>query len=317
MKALAFDGQLKVVDRPVPQRRPGAVLIRVLLAGICNTDHEIVRGYVPGFKGVLGHEFVGRVAEADDFSLIGRRATAEINCACGVCSFCRKGLGRHCPQRTVLGIVNRDGAMAEYVLVPRENLVLLPDSLPDRSAVFIEPLAAACAILEQVDIVANNRVLLLGDGKLAILVAFVLLSTGCQLTVVGKHREKLDLLAGRQLSLLQLDEFKPQAYDIVVEATGRADGFSLALSCVRPRGTVVVKSTYAGMLSWNPTGLVVDELTIIGSRCGRFKDALAFLEGQELPFARMISSVFPLSQALDAFRASATPETFKILLDCT
>lgn len=317
MKAMVFDGQLHLEDRPVPERLPGEVLIRVLLVGICNTDHEIVRGYVPGFSGVLGHEFVGRIAEADDFSLIGRRATAEINCACGVCSFCRQGLGRHCPQRTVLGIINRDGAMAEYVLVPSENLVLLPDFLPDRSAVFIEPLAAACAILEQVEISSGQRVLLLGDGKLAVLIAFVLISTGCRLTVVGKHQEKLDLLAGRQLSLMRLDQFKPEAYDIVIEATGKADGFALAMDCVRPRGTVVVKSTYAGALPWNPTALVVNELTVIGSRCGRFEDALAFLERENLPFGRMISGVYPLNQAQDAFRASEAPETFKVLLDCS
>lgn len=317
MKALVFDGQLHLEDRPAPVRPPGQVLIRVSLAGICNTDHEIVRGYVPEFSGVLGHEFVGRIVEADDFSLIGRRATAEINCACGACSFCRQGLGRHCPQRTVLGIVGRDGAMAEYVVVPRENLVLLPDSLPDRAAVFIEPLAAACAILEQVNITADHRVLLLGDGKLAILIAFVLLSTGCRLTVVGKHREKLDLLVGRQLSLQLLDQFQPHAYDIVIEATGKADGFSRAMECVRPRGTIVIKSTYAGALSWNPAALVVNELTIIGSRCGRFEDALAFLARQELPFTWMVSGVFPLNQAVDAFRLSETPESFKVLLDCS
>ncbi|MEJ2689383.1 MAG: alcohol dehydrogenase catalytic domain-containing protein [Deltaproteobacteria bacterium] len=317
MKALIFDGQLHLEDRPVPERLPGQALIRVSLAGICNTDHEIVRGYGAGFNGILGHEFVGRVAEADDFFLIGRRATAEINCACGVCSVCRKGLGRHCPHRSVLGIVNRDGAMAEYVVVPEENLVLLPDSLPDREAVFLEPLAAACAILEQVNITADNRVLLLGDGKLAILVAFVLLSSGCRLTVVGKHQEKLDLLAGRSLSLRLLDQFQPDAYDIVVEATGKAEGFALAMDCVRPRGTMVVKSTYAGNLPWNPTALVVNELTIIGSRCGRFEDALVFLEREDLPLARMISVVFPLAQALEAFRASELSETLKILLDCS
>lgn len=317
MKALVFDEKLHVEERAVPERLPGQVLIRVCLAGICNTDHEIVRGYVPGFNGVLGHEFVGRIADADDFSLLGRRATAEINCACGVCAFCLKGHARHCPQRSVLGIINRDGAMAEYVVVPRDNLVLLPDALSDQEALFIEPLAAACAILEQVNLTADHKVLLLGDGKLAILIAFVLLSTGCRLTVVGKHQEKLNLLAGRRLSLVRLDQFRPEAHDLVVEATGRAEGFALAMDCVRPRGTVVVKSTYAGTLAWNPTALVVNELTILGSRCGRFKDALAYLEKEALPVARMISGVFPLAQAVEAFRASEAPETFKVLLDCS
>jgi threonine dehydrogenase-like Zn-dependent dehydrogenase len=242
MKAVVFDGELRVADVSAPRCGAGEVLVRVTKAGICNTDLEIMRGYVPGFKGILGHEFVGVVEEADEEGLAGRRVTAEINFACGKCVCCVSGLQRHCPNRTVLGIQNRNGALAEYVAVPRENVVPVPDDIPDNRAVFIEPLAAALEILEQVPVTASNSALLLGDGKLGQLVARVLASTGCRLTVVGKHAHKLALLADTGASAVMLGGFRAAKHDIVVEATGSPSAFGLAMSSVKPRGTVVLKS---------------------------------------------------------------------------
>lgn len=314
MRALIFDGRLKVKDVEKPVRQKGEALIRVLMAGICNTDHEITKGYVPGFKGILGHEFLGVVEDADDKDLVGKRVAAEINLACGACEFCRKGLGRHCPGRSVLGIINKDGAFAGYLTLPETNIVVVPDSISDTQAVFIEPLAAALEILEQVRIVPEHKVLLIGDGKLALLIAFVLKATGCSLTVLGKHKEKLALAKDSGINTVMLEGFIKSGYDVVVEASGNRSGFMTALDCVKPRGTIVLKSTYAEPLTFNPFQIVVNEIAVVGSRCGRFEDAIRFLNAHRIPLDSLISAEFSLDKAEEAFAFSARPDALKVLL---
>ncbi len=277
MTALVFDGKLQVKTVPKPKRGPNEVLIQVTMAGICNTDLEIIRGYISGFNNIPGHEFLGLVKEADDTSIIGKRCTAEINCSCGRCDYCRNGLGRHCPERTVLGIINRSGAFAEYICVPKENLFLVPDTLADKRAIFIEPLAAALEILDQVKINQDSKVLLLGDGKLGLLIGYVLASKGCNLTIVGKHPEKLANVTGKNVKNFLLSNHTNSKYDIVVEATGNVSAFEKALQNVKPRGTLILKSTYADDINFNPSQVIIDEITIIGSRCGDFQKAINFM----------------------------------------
>ncbi len=315
MKALWFQDHLEVRDIPAPKRLKGDVLIRVTRAGICNTDLEITRGYVPGFRGVPGHEFIGIIEEADDTSLIGKRATAEINCSCGACDFCQSGLGRHCPHRTVIGIVNRQGAFAEYIAVPVSHVVLLPDSVPDTQAIFIEPLAAALEILSQVPIDPVSRVLLLGDGKLAQLIARVLCSTGCSPTVVGKHAGKLDLLRGLPLTPVLLSDFAVSPHDVVIEATGNSTALELGLACTRPRGTLVLKSTYAAPFSFNPSSIVVNEITLVGSRCGLFTNALEFLATNRPQLESLITASYPLHRGPQAFQRSSDSQVMKVILE--
>lgn len=315
MNAVIFDGKLHIDSVPVPQTNEHEVLIKVTKAGICNTDHEIICGYIPGFKGIPGHEFIGIVKEADDISRIGKRCTAEINCACGTCEYCIKGLGRHCPERTVLGIVNRDGVFAEYVAVPEENVVIIPDNIPDNHAIFIEPLAAALEILEQVNIEKDTEVLLLGDGKLGLLIGFVLSSIDSNVTIVGKHRKKLSVLDNNNIKTALLDDYIDGKFDIVIEATGNPSAFSKALLNVKPRGTVILKSTYAGAFNFNPSPIVVNEITIIGSRCGRFSDAVDFLCKYDIPLEKLITKEIKLKDAIEAFDYSAKPDTLKVILN--
>jgi threonine dehydrogenase-like Zn-dependent dehydrogenase len=298
MKALRFEeGRLRFDDGiPLP-RRSGEALIRVTIAGICSTDLEIVKGY-SGFSGTPGHEFVGVVEESSEPSQVGRRVVGEINAGCGACDLCRSGDPRHCPQRTVLGIVNRDGAFAEYLTLPAQNLLGVPDEIPDRTAVFTEPLAAACQILEQVEINPNCRVVVLGDGKLGQLVARVLAGTGCRLTLAGKHPEKLKLaeLAGIETALLEAGV--PGGADVVVEASGSPAGLKLALETVRPRGSIVLKSTFHGTTDLDTSHIVVDEISIIGSRCGRFTQALELLSRGVGDLGALITGEFPLSMGI-------------------
>lgn len=314
MKAVCFDRTLKICDIERPQRKKGEVLIRVAYAGICNTDHEIIKGYTPNFKGILGHEFLGFIEGSDNESLIGKRATAEINIACWKCEFCKRDLQRHCLNRSVLGIINRNGAMAEYVTVPLENIVLIPPSIPDTNAIFIEPLAAAIEILEQINIQKGHRVLLIGDGKLGLLIAKVVYTTGCDLTVVGKHPHKLAILKDIGIRTVLKDSFKQSLYDIVIEASGNQAAFEFGLSCVKPRGTFILKSTYAQGFTFNPSSIVVNEVTLTGSRCGRFKEAIKFLKKHRLGLEKMISKEFRLTDAIKAFDYSAQPETVKVVL---
>jgi threonine dehydrogenase-like Zn-dependent dehydrogenase len=314
MKALRFEkGELRLVsDLDVPHR-PGEALVRVTLAGICNTDLEIVGGYAD-FCGTPGHEFVGVVEGSPHRSQIGARVVGEINAGCGDCSLCRSGDPRHCPQRTVLGIANRDGAFAEYLSLPPLNLLVVPDRIPDRAAVFVEPLAAACEILEQVEVTPSHRVIVLGDGKLGQLIARVLATTGCRLTLVGKHPDKLKLAtsAGIETALVRTGD--NDRADVVVEASGSPAGIRQALEMVRPRGTIVVKSTFRETAEIDISRVVVNEISLVGSRCGRFTKALELLSRGVGDLEPMITEEFPLAMGIEAFRRASSPGAMKVLL---
>ena len=314
MRALVFDGELHLREEyPQPVPGPHEALVRVLLAGICNTDLEIIRGYM-GFRGVLGHEFVGVVEAADDSAWVGRRVVGEINCACGECPTCRAGRPTHCPQRVTIGIAGHDGALADYLLVPLSNLHVVPDSTPNRQAVFTEPLAAALEVLEQVHIRPSERVIVVGDGKLGLLVAQVLMLTGCDLLVIGRHQEKLSLLARRGIATQGADEPARVGADVVVDCTGRAEGFALARQLVRPRGRLVLKSTFHGDNQINLTSLVVDEVTLVGSRCGPFAPALRLLEQGLVEVEALIDSEYPLAEGAAALARAGTRGALKVLV---
>ena len=297
----------------MPEVPPGEALIRVRQAGICNTDLEITRGYM-GFQGVLGHEFVGVVAECADAAWVGRRVVGEINCACGECAYCRRGLLTHCPQRTTLGIWGRDGALADYCLLPLRNLYTVPDVIPDEGAVFAEPLAAAVEILEQVPLGPSERVIVLGDGKLGLLVAQALSLIGCDLTCVGHHPRKLGILRRRGIDARLPEEIAGAQADCVVECTGRAEGFAQARAWVRPRGRLVLKSTYHGDVQADLTSLVVDEITLVGSRCGPLGPALRLLERELVDVASLVDSVYEMDEGLAAFERAATKGALKVLV---
>ena len=319
MRATVFDGQLRLVtDRAIPQPPPGEVRVRTTLAGICNTDLEVIGGYA-GFQGVLGHEFVGIVDQAQDPELVGKRVVGEINAACGVCDTCLAGRPTHCSQRTALGIRGRDGVLAEYFCLPAGNLHLVPDEMPDRVAVFTEPLAAACQILEQVHVQPSDRVVVLGDGKLGLLVAQVLALTGCDLIAVGRHPEKLailaDALGGRAgIATQPGEQVQPGSIDLVVECTGRPEGFRAARRLIRPRGTLILKSTYHGLVPTDLSGLVVDEIRVVGSRCGPFPAALRLLARQLVDVTPLIAAEYSLDQALAAFEHAGRRGTLKVLV---
>ena len=316
MKAVVFDGQLRLVQDYVdPAPPPGEVRIRTTLAGICNTDLEVIRGYAD-FQGVLGHEFVGVVDQAEDPALVGRRVVGEINASCGACPTCRAGRPSHCPNRTALGIRGRDGALAECFCLPGRNLHPVPDSIPDEAAVFVEPLAAACQVPAQVHVQPTDRVVILGDGKLGLLVAQVLALIGCDLTVVGRHEEKLALLAARGIATHLGDLEAGGSADLVVECTGRAEGFRAARRLVRPRGTIVLKSTYHGLVEADLSSLVVDEITLVGSRCGPFPAALRLLEQGLVDVTPLIEAEYPLAEALAAFEHAARRGALKVLVRC-
>lgn len=300
-------------DLPLPRPPEGEALVRVLLAGICNTDLELIRGYRP-FTGILGHEFVGVVEEGPPDSL-GQRVVGEINAACRRCPTCRRGLPRHCENRTVLGIAGRDGAFAEHLTLPAENLHRVPDGVPDHRAVFTEPLAAALEILEQVQVRPEHRVLVVGDGKLGQLVARALALTDCHLLVLGRHRSKLVLLEELGVATaLDRAEFEG-GFDIAVECTGNPEGFATARRALRPRGTLVLKSTYAGSLTADASALVVDEITVVGSRCGPFEPALGLLEEGRVDVEPLIHARYPLADALAALEEARRPGVLKVLLE--
>lgn len=318
MRAIVFDEELKFLeDQPMPEPKEGEALIRVSMAGICETDLEITKGYM-GFQGILGHEFVGEVVEvrggSDDF--IGKRVTGEINCSCGRCDLCLRGLRTHCTERTVLGILGRNGAFADYVALPLENLLEIPENVTDREAVFTEPLAAAFEILEQVHVRPTDKVLILGDGKLGIQISLVLNLSQADVTLVGKHENKLKVARNQNVKTKLLkDLVMEKEYDIVVDATGSGKGFDTALQVIRPRGRLVMKTTVAASKEMNLAPVVIDELRIIGSRCGPFEPALRALSSGAVDVEPLISHVYGFDRAKEAFLRVQERGTLKVLIE--
>jgi 2-desacetyl-2-hydroxyethyl bacteriochlorophyllide A dehydrogenase len=306
------DQKLDLRSIPRPQAE-GEAVIRVRLAGICSTDLEMVKGYYP-YRGVPGHEFVGEVVEAPDAAWIGQRVVGEINAVCGQCEACRRGYPTHCENRTVLGIVNRDGVFAEYTRLPLANLHPVPPDLPDEKAVFTEPLAAALEILEQAHIHPTDRVLIVGAGRLGLLIAQVVAQTGCDVRVLARREQPRALLKRWGIAAIDEEAIPPRRWDVVIEATGSPEGFGIARRAVRPRGLLVMKSTYKGELQLNFSSLVVDEIQVLGSRCGPFEPALRLMESGRIDPTPLIMDQFPLEQALQAFDRAAQPGVLKVLL---
>ena len=332
MKALRYENrELKIADvaKPIGD---GEAVVRVTLSGICNTDLEIARGYA-GFQGTIGHEFVGvieslsearasaRAPNPSEPSLTvglapGQRVVGEINAGCGVCDLCRSGDPRHCPQRTVLGIVGRDGAHAEFLKLPMVNLLPVPREIPDEHAVFAEPLAAACGILERAVVSEDTNLAVIGDGKLGLLCAQVLATTGAAVTLIGKHQNKLQIAARRSLETITVEQAssRTRQFDLVVEASGSSSGFQLALDVLRPRGVLVLKSTFHGPTEMNAARIVVDEISVVGSRCGRFAPALELLSGNMIDVESLISEEFALADGVGAMERAAKSNVLKVLL---
>lgn len=319
MKAIVFDNGLKLdinYPKPIPQK--GEALIRVKLAGICNTDYEITKGYM-GYKGVLGHEFVGIVEEVngDDQFWVGKRVAAEISWGCNDpdCEWCAKKNYRHCPNRHTIGIWKKDGCMAEYLTVPTNILFEIPENVTDEQAVFVEPLAAACEITEQLHIEPTAKVLVLGDGKLGLTTALTLNALNLDVLLVGKHQNKLDIAKAQGVETQLLSSFTPEKkYDVVVEATGSASGFETSMSLTKPRGTLVLKSTVASGKELNLAPIVIDEITVLGSRCGQFGPALRLLKNNRIDFKPFISGIYSIDDAMEAFEANKSKENLKILI---
>jgi len=303
------NGSVAVRRMAKPRRPEGFASIRLLYAGICNTDLELRRGYY-GFRGTPGHEFVGEVIEADTPDLIGKHVVGEINLSCGRCEWCARGLGRHCPTRTVLGIVKHPGAFREILTLPERNLHVIPKSIPLEHAVFLEPLAAACEILDQVSIVRGELVAVLGDGKLGLLVAQALHAVGAEVHHFGRHQAKLQISRAAGIETPR----KPATYDYVVDATGSPDGLRQAVSMTRPRGTLILKSTVHGLVPVDTAPVIVNELTLIGSRCGRFEPALRLLQSRKVNVVPLISEIMPLKEAAAAFDRAAQKGVLKVLL---
>ena len=313
MKAVWLENnKISLSDAPQP-RKPDEALIKIRKAGICSTDLELVKGYYP-YTGILGHEFVGEVVESDDGLWIGQRVVGEINVVCNQCEQCLDGRPTHCENRTVLGIVNRDGTFAEFTQLPIVNLHRVPDSVPDEMAVFTEPLAAALEIQQQIQIKPTDRVLLVGAGRLGQLIAQTLALTGCDLRVVARHAHQQNLLNARAIRIIPEEEIQPWRWDVVVEATGSPNGFALARKAIRPRGTLVMKSTYKGEMTVNFSSIVVDEINIVGSRCGPFEPALRLMESRQVDPTVLIADEFNLVEALKAFERAAETGVLKVLV---
>jgi threonine dehydrogenase-like Zn-dependent dehydrogenase len=319
MQALQLDDGVPRLydDAPLPRPGPGAALVRVRRAGVCGTDLAILGGYVP-FRGILGHEFVGEIAAADEApGRVGQRVVGEINVVCGTCSACRAGRRSHCEHRSVLGIRGHDGAFAEYLTLPLENLHPVPAGVSDEAAVFTEPLAAALQITRQVHIGPETRVLVVGAGRLGQLIAQVLRLTGCDLAVVARRARQRTLLADAGIPWLAEDDVQAAGFDLAVEASGAPGGLALARRALRAGGTLVLKSTYAGEVSVDLAGLVVDEISVVGSRCGPFPAALRLLAQGLVDPTPLIDACLPLARAEAALRRAAEPGVLKVLLDCT
>lgn len=315
MKALRFENnKLKLAEIPRPSVENEA-LVRVTKSGICNTDLEIVRGYA-GFSGTIGHEFVGIVEESSDKSFVGKRVVGEINVGCGICELCKTGDARHCATRTVLGIHGRDGAHAEFLTLPRRNLLEVPAEVSDEQAVFVEPLAAAYGILEQVPLEKTTKVAVIGDGKLGVLCAQALVLASDNVFLIGKHREKMRVAEKRGVSTVLLENVGKlaQDFDVVVEASGSPSGFSTALDLLKPRGKVVLKSTFQGETKLEMWRVVVEEITIVGSRCGRFAPALELLKHNRVDVESFIGEEFKLEKGVAAIEKASQKGAMKILL---
>lgn len=314
MKALVFDGHLRFdPNHPDPIPQPAEVLLAVRLAGICATDLEIARGYM-GFRGIPGHEFVADLLDGPP-ALKGKRVVAEINCVCRECDMCTAGLASHCRRRTVVGILGRNGAFADKLAVPTANCHPVPDALPDEHAVFVEPVAAAMQILRQVRIEPRTKVTLLGTGRLGLLIAQVIARTRCQLTCVGRNPRTLEILDRKGIRTQLLAEAQPREdQDIVIESTGSPEGLPFAARLVRPRGTIVLKTTCAAPITLDLAPIVINEVSVIGSRCGPFPEAIAALAREEIDVTPLITATLPLSQGVNAFEQAAQPQSIKVLL---
>ena len=317
MKAVVFDNNLKLIsDYNMPVPKSGEALIKVLMAGICNTDFEITKGYM-GYNGILGHEFVGIVesVNSEDKTLVGKRVVGEINCGCGECEYCKTGLERHCFNRQTLGIWQKDGCMAEYVTMPIKNLLVVPENVTDEEAVMVEPLAAALEILEQLHIRPDANVLVLGDGKLGLTIALALSGAGLNVTQVGNHTNKLAITSQQGVKTVLLEDLQiTKTWDVVVEATGSINGFETALALTKPRGILVLKSTVASGKEFNFAPIVVDEITILGSRCGQFEPALRLLEQKRINFKPLITDVYEIDNAIEAFEKNKAKDSIKVLI---
>jgi threonine dehydrogenase-like Zn-dependent dehydrogenase len=314
MRALTYDGKTATVsDVPIPELAPDSALVRISVAGVCNTDRELVKGYM-SFRGILGHEFVGIVEDGPE-EWRGERVVGEINFACQSCPICYEGLQRHCPSRRVMGIVEADGSFAEYVNVPISNLHTVPPSVSDDIAVFAEPLAAAYEVLEQVHVTPNQECVVLGDGKLGLLVAQVLRQAGAQVLAVGHHEKNLEILARRDIQTVQEQHWNPGLYSLVVDATGSVGGLRMALAATRPRGTVVLKSTTATKARLDLSTLVVNEIRVVGSRCGPFPPALRALETGSIDVSSLITHRTSLAKCDEALRRAGDSGQLKVLVD--
>jgi len=313
MKALVFSNkriELKEVSIPEPQQNE--VLIKILKAGICNTDLEILKGYM-NFEGILGHEFVGKVVKAKNEKWIGKRVVGEINIGCGSCDYCLKNKANHCPYRKVLGILKKDGVFAEYITLPLSNLHLVSDNIPNKIAVFTEPLAAALRILEQIKLKEKDKVLILGDGKLGLLIAQVIKKAGTETYCLGKYRKKLKILENKGIKTILLGKEITEKFDIIVEATGKKQGIIQALKYVKPEGKIILKSTYFDNINFNISSIVINEINIIGSRCGPFNKALEWLEKNLIDVESLIDGEYSLSEWEKAFSEAQKSESLKIL----
>ena len=315
MKAVVFDNGLKLDNNyPMPVPQKGEALIKVNTIGICNTDYEITLGYM-GYKGILGHEFTGVVEKAENKDLIGKRVVGEINCGCGQCDWCAQGLERHCFNRSTLGIWQREGCFAEYVCLPEKNLLVIPDNVTDEEAVFVEPLAAALEILEQVHIPPYKRVIVLGDGKLGLIIALALNAAGLDITLLRKHEEKLNIAKAQGVKTELLNNLKiEKAYDFVVEATGSITGFETSLALTKPRGTLILKSTIAASKEFNLATIVIDEITVLGSRCGQFAPALRMQEQKRIDVKPLISDIYAIDDSIEAFERNKEKSSVKVLV---
>lgn len=315
MLALVLDGEPRLVrDRPPPQRAPGEARIRMRVCGVCDTDLQLARGYM-NYRGVLGHEFVGEVVEADDSKLVGRRVVADINAGCGQCVECSERQGHHCRRRTVLGILGRDGALAEELVVPARCLVFVPDTVSDEQAVFAEPLAAAAHVLDDVAMQSSAPIVVLGDGKLGQLIARALLAEERRVVVIGHHASKLALARAAGAETYLESEVPESLYEVpvVVEATGSASGITRALSLLCPRGTLVLKTTVAGKIEVDLSAIVVNELTVVGSRCGDLQRAIELMA--RIDPRPLVAARYPLARAEQALEHAARPGTLKVLVE--